>query len=42
MPNLTRRVVGLNGYYETVPTTAGQDLKKQNYNSLKEFTPFLI
>lgn len=37
MPKLTRRVVGINGYYEDEPTTAGKNLEKQKYNNLKEF-----
>jgi len=37
MPKLTTRVVGPNGYYETVLTEEGEKLEKRKYKNLKEF-----
>lgn len=37
MPDLTTRVVGINGYYETVLTKAGEELEKRKHKGLKEF-----
>jgi hypothetical protein len=42
MPKLTTRVVGPNGYYETVLTEEGEKLEKRKYKNLKEFIPVMI